>query len=110
MPSPRSTTRAPLAASAWWSVNGCMKCFESASCHCLVVRVVVIGGFLDGCSDMQQEMLALPWRDHLHELGVLDLLDLGVDGDEVLAQHVVQVGLVAQQLQRLAEAARQLVL
>ena len=35
---------------------------------------------------MQQQVLALPGRDDFHELGVLDFLDLGVDGDEGLAE------------------------
>ena len=45
---------------------------------------------------MQQQVVALPGGDDLHEFGVLDLLDLGVDGDEGIAQHGGEVALVAQ--------------
>ena len=59
---------------------------------------------------MQQKVLALPGRDHLHELVVLDLLHLGVDGHELGPEDLAEVGFAAQRLERLAEAARQRVI
>src|SRR5215207_8634352 len=103
MLSARMITRDPFCASALKSVKGWRKCAASAACHCSVVRVVI--GTL---SDMEQQVLAFPRRDHLHELGVLDFLDLGVDRDEGLSQHFGQILLGTQQAERLAEAARQL--
>src|SRR5438552_15771856 len=104
MPSPRVMMREPFFASDWKSVNGCRKCAASAACHCRVVRASFTGSLVHSFarslvhSDMQQQVLALPRRNDLHEFGVLDLLDLGVDGDEGLAERFVQVCLLAQQM------------
>ena len=58
-------------------------------------------------SNMQQQMLAFPGRNHFHELVEFKFLDFRVHGDEFLAQHLVQIRLAAQPIQRLAQAARQ---
>src|SRR5882672_1842546 len=117
MLSPRTITRVPLAASDLKSVKGCRKWAASAACQFFVPRgsAVFNKAFMSvssggSMSDVKQQVLTLPRRDHFHELVVLDLLDLRIHRDERLAQHVVQILLVGQPVQRFAQGARQLVL
>src|SRR5438045_1739380 len=56
--------------------------------------------------DVQEQVLSLPWGDHLHELVVLDFLDLRVDGHEIVAKNLAQILVLAQHLERLAKASR----
>jgi hypothetical protein len=74
---------------------------QSVRCHS------VLGSTIVDELHVEQQVLPLPRRNHVHELVVLDGLDLGVDGDELVAQDLAQVFVVAQQLEGLAEASRQ---
>src|SRR6218665_1632120 len=111
----RVMTRAPRACRSLRSVKGCRKWALSRAWISWVSTAVCIfesrfkraGVVQGGGSDMEQQVLTFPGRNHFHELVKLQLLDLGVARADLLAQHFVQVGFLAQPVQRLGQTARQ---
>src|SRR6218665_1324093 len=99
----RVMTRAACACRSLRSVKGCWKWELSrawvswvSSAVCMFEFRFKRAGVVQGCgSEVEQQVLTFPGRNHFHELVKLQLLDLGVDRDELLAQHFVQVGFLA---------------
>src|SRR3990167_3332627 len=107
-------TRAPRPDKSLKSVKGCKKCaLSSAWMRAVSVEVVMLVSMSYSWrewarwSNVQQQVLALPRRNDFHELVKFEFLDLGIDRDELLAQHLVQVRLATQPVKRLTQAARQ---
>ena len=57
-------------------------------------------------SDVQEQVLALPWADHLQEFLVLRALDDGIHPTEILSEYLVQGFCLVKQQERLAEHLR----
>src|SRR6218665_4069350 len=110
----RAMTRAPRACRSLRSVKGCRKWALSRAWISWVSTAVCIfesrfkraGVVLGGGSDMEQQVLTFPGRNHFHELVKLQLLIPELNRDELLAQHFVQVGSLPQPAQPLGQTAR----
>src|SRR6478735_8262844 len=103
-PSPRVRMRVPFFASAALSLNGCR--WWSASRRCSeAVSVIGRNPVLE--SNVQEEELAFPRRDHAQEGLVLAPLHRDEGVAEALAEHLAQRLAFLQQVQRLLQRARQ---
>src|SRR6218665_2136254 len=102
----RVMTRAPRACRSLRSVKGCRKWALSRAWISWVSTAVCIfesrfkraGVVQGGGSDMEQQVLTFPGRNHFHELVKLPLLDLGVDRDQLLAHHFLHLCFLSQPL------------